>query len=456
MPLSFCEGDVLEKSGIHNSRDLKIAIIGAGISGLTAAHTLKKLGYRNITILEALDRIGGKVYTVEKDGYLYEIGAIVLLEDYKIIPKLAKEFNISLTKRSINTLIRSNGKQKSLTQYLYNKHGILEIIKSQLLLYKLLSKHKKLDIPGFADADPELYVNFREFARKNKIEPIATVFEAISAGYGYGYIDTTPALYYLKVIRSALSLSIKDLLNSLFGLSLSTMIMFDRGFQTLPEKMAQGFDVRLNSRVTDIARERNGNSFKVSITANEKTEIFDRVIISSVPAHTMKFLDMNEQEKEIFSKVKSYHFHETLFYGDGLPRNHALFFEEHRNINAKGFPASIGNLNIEHNIFQSFQLHDGEFSSEELEKMLVETIANTGGKVSDIILTETFAYFPHFAEKDLNEMRPYERLDKMQGENGTFFIGGLFNFEDTENTAEYSQYLTNKFFSQIEGSDIHS
>ena len=405
-----------------------------------AAYTLKKLGYNNITIFEALDRIGGKVYTVEKDGYLYEIGAIVLLEDYRIIPKLAKEFNVSLTKRSINTLIHSNGKQKSLIQYLYNKHGILEIIKSQFQLHKLLSKHKNLRSPGFADADPELYVNFREFAKKNKIEPIASVFEAISAGYGYGYIDTTPALYYLKVIRSALSLSIKELFNSLLGLNLSTMIMFDRGFQNLPEKMVRGFDVRLDSSVTDIAREINGNAFKISITAKNQTEIFDRVIISSVPAHTMKFLDMNEQEKEIFSKVKCFHFHETLFYGDGLPRNHALFFEEHRNINAKGFPASIGNLNTDHNIFQSFQLHDGEFTNEELEQMLVETIGNAGGKVSDIILTETFVYFPHFTEKDLNELRPYECLEKMQGENGTYFIGGLFNFEDTENTAEYAQY----------------
>ena len=44
--------------GVQNSRNEKIAVIGAGISGLVAAHTLKNLGYTNITIFEALNRVG--------------------------------------------------------------------------------------------------------------------------------------------------------------------------------------------------------------------------------------------------------------------------------------------------------------------------------------------------------------------------------------------------------------
>ena len=40
-----------------------VAVIGAGISGLTAAYNLKKLGY-TVTIFEANDRVGGKIQSV--------------------------------------------------------------------------------------------------------------------------------------------------------------------------------------------------------------------------------------------------------------------------------------------------------------------------------------------------------------------------------------------------------
>lgn len=58
-----------------------ILIIGAGISGLTAARVLKSAG-RNVRILEASDEIGGRVRTDEKEGFLLDRGFQVLLTAY--------------------------------------------------------------------------------------------------------------------------------------------------------------------------------------------------------------------------------------------------------------------------------------------------------------------------------------------------------------------------------------
>ncbi len=58
-----------------------ILIIGAGLSGLTAAKVLKNAG-RKVKILEASDGIGGRVRTDEKEGYLMDRGFQVLLTDY--------------------------------------------------------------------------------------------------------------------------------------------------------------------------------------------------------------------------------------------------------------------------------------------------------------------------------------------------------------------------------------
>ena len=53
----------------------RIVILGAGITGLSAAWYLEKAGYKNITIIEASGRAGGKVQTIYEDGFTVEQGA---------------------------------------------------------------------------------------------------------------------------------------------------------------------------------------------------------------------------------------------------------------------------------------------------------------------------------------------------------------------------------------------
>ena len=52
----------------------KVLVIGAGISGLAAAKNLNDSGY-DVTILEAKDRIGGRLYTDRSLGVPLEVGA---------------------------------------------------------------------------------------------------------------------------------------------------------------------------------------------------------------------------------------------------------------------------------------------------------------------------------------------------------------------------------------------
>ena len=56
-------------------------IIGAGVAGLVAAIELEKHGYSPI-ILEATDRIGGRVKTDNLNGYPADHGFQVLLTAY--------------------------------------------------------------------------------------------------------------------------------------------------------------------------------------------------------------------------------------------------------------------------------------------------------------------------------------------------------------------------------------
>lgn len=56
------------------SKSPKIIVIGAGASGIAAATKLYENGFKNITILEAENRIGGRINSVEFGDSIVDIG----------------------------------------------------------------------------------------------------------------------------------------------------------------------------------------------------------------------------------------------------------------------------------------------------------------------------------------------------------------------------------------------
>ncbi len=58
---------------MNENKQINVLIIGAGLTGLTAAYYLKKQGI-NVVILEKNNRIGGVIETFNEDGFIYEGG----------------------------------------------------------------------------------------------------------------------------------------------------------------------------------------------------------------------------------------------------------------------------------------------------------------------------------------------------------------------------------------------
>lgn len=96
----------------QQKRKKSCVIIGAGLAGLSAAYKLKNAGW-NITVLEARDRIGGRVFSYsmpQNKNLVCELGAEWVGESHERLKSLCAEFKIPLQKHQFDDYLLQNGK----------------------------------------------------------------------------------------------------------------------------------------------------------------------------------------------------------------------------------------------------------------------------------------------------------------------------------------------------------
>lgn len=75
----------------------RVAIVGAGISGMSAAMTLRDAGFANVTVYDAESRIGGRTFTRKGDGFFEngqwaEWGGELIDSSHKTVFSLCRRF----------------------------------------------------------------------------------------------------------------------------------------------------------------------------------------------------------------------------------------------------------------------------------------------------------------------------------------------------------------------------
>ena len=135
-----------------NSKDYKIHIIGAGISGLVAAKTLEQNGYKPI-IIEASNGVGGRVKTDLINGYQLDHGFQVLLDAYPMAKEHLEYSDLNLQPFLPGATIFSNGRVQTIGDPLRNISLLVPTLLSsigslsdKLKIFKLNTELKKKSI----------------------------------------------------------------------------------------------------------------------------------------------------------------------------------------------------------------------------------------------------------------------------------------------------------------------
>ena len=415
---------------------MRIAVIGAGVSGLTAALALKERGFRNVVVFEKEERVGGKTFSLAYKGTQYDLGSMMFSRPCDI-SRLADQYRVPYTPFETKDFYYSKGEWMNPIAYAKQSTSWLDLALSLVGLHQIIHANH-LTEPGFRDVSPELFQDFEGYLHAHHLEAAAHAFEPAVAGLGYGYFSTTPAMYGLKIMASMMDVSLMRSLLTNGGL----VCFFPGGWMELWEKVAADLHVRLGAQITAIDR---SSGQDVRITVNGKDEVFDRVIVTTPLNHAQAYLDLSEEESRLFPKIRSHRMISTLI--EGSVPLHTGFLVDQAVPQRLGHVLGIEAYAPETKCAVLFQTAAPETSIEEICDTLTADLREFGCDVKQIVHQKDWEYFYHVSAQDLREGF-YPSLEKLQGLQCTYYAGSIMNYETVGHCQQYAKYLVETYFSK--------
>ncbi|ALC17408.1 protoporphyrinogen oxidase [Desulfuromonas soudanensis] len=285
---------------------IRIAVIGAGISGLSTAHAVQRLAAEaglevETTVLEKKERLGGKILSVKEEGYLCEWGPNGFLDNKPMTLELCDRLGIR------ERLLRSNDNARKRFIYSEKKlHRLPEngpsFLKSDLISWpgKLRLACEMLVPPYRGSADETL----ADFGRRRLgAEALDKLIAPMVAGIFAGDPETMslkscfPRIYQLEreyggLIKAMARLAKKKRSEVKAGKVVAsaagpggTLTSFSAGIQELSDATAAAISGTLRTGCAVVAILPRKEGFELHL---ENGGVLDaELVISAAPAHAL-------------------------------------------------------------------------------------------------------------------------------------------------------------------------
>ena len=407
--------------------EARIGIVGAGASGLTAAHYLAQAGYENVLLFEKRDDVGGKCDSIVVDGHVYEMGAVFGAANYKVIGELAAGVGVEEGIGPPHHCYTARGRLMSR----FPRQCTPSLLCQRFAKLAWLTANKYRDIyqPDLAGIHPDLYESFESFAVGHGLPELPALFQPITTGFGYGYPDQVPAAYMLKYLSWPM----------IMACALGKGCVWPDGIQTVWQRLADEQDVLLG---VDIRRVVRGDD--VVVETAESRHVLDYLILACPLDNALCFLDGTVEERDLFSRIRHYDYWVLLCEIEGLPQGIGFL------------PANFSMENQGHfmlwycrwpqtSLYTLYLLGDFQTSQDVLEAACAADLRRLGARMGEVRAARRWRYFPHVSTADM-AAGYYDRLEALQGSRRTFYCGEIMSFSTLECSARYARELVERFF----------
>ncbi|KAI7725940.1 hypothetical protein M8C21_013228 [Ambrosia artemisiifolia] len=431
--------------------DTRIAILGGGPSGLSAAYALAKLGYNNVTLVEKYHTVSGMCESAEIEGKVYDLGGQVLAANSAPnIFHLAKELGSELEEMDSHKLAlidSSTGKYEDIRV----ADDYLAVVTLTLELQDKAKNSGRNGVHAISEFASEPVPEFLE------TKGLKTVPKSVAYGYtasGYGFVEDMPYAYIHEFTRTSMAGKIRR---------------FKGGYMGFWQKLSKSLPVNIQCNTEVLAIKRNSSSVSLNIKnsiGEVETVEFDKVIISGAfpftngkiyrsptyvsPETDNGLMDLSDLEKEMFSKVKTIDYYTTVMKIKGLdhlPVGFYYFAEFMDDPATIGNPVAIQRFYADTDIYLFWSYGNAvDIKGPRVTELAIEVVNSMGGQVESVILQRRFKYFPHVSSQDMMEGFYDKMENELQGQQNTYYVGGLVAFELTERNSSYAMNLIRKHF----------
>lgn len=243
---------------------MRIAVIGAGFSGMLAAYLLEKQGFK-VTIYEKQEYIGGHCRSIISRDVYTELGTVFSFS--RKIKELLIELNVDYKEHFIyKDYVDENYNQIEVM----SREDVSKLVRELKKLEEILSKYSdSLMGINYGYIHDDLMISFYDFTIKHDLKYVRDIMSPFFSSFGFACTLDTQAYYVFKAFN------IDTLYTFIRG---EKLLSFNKGISELISKLSQNIsDIRYSIEVKNI--EVLGE--KIKVESAYSSDLFDKVLIST-------------------------------------------------------------------------------------------------------------------------------------------------------------------------------